>query len=458
MKLYRKEDIKAINENIDTIITKSIELKNEILEPTLVEFKNIIKVVLEFAKKKKRIIYGGYALNVYLKHHKKEPIYNDNLDMYDIEFYSSKALEDSIEIADLLNSKDFKYVQAKEGIHNETYKIFVNFKDIVDITYMPGPIYHKLQYIEIEGIRYIHPELMFIDKLRMYNNLITTFWRIEKEIKRTNMILEYLDIFKIPKDCKENVLDAPDYIRKDIIPKFNNTCIAIGYYAYYYYLFKYTNKEVDLKVPYYEIISTNFYEDCNKIYELLNQNLHNITTKEFYPFSQYLDRRIEYYENNKLILIIYKNYNLCIPYLTIEKKNIKVGPFLLTLMYLMINKVLFQVYDKNYNNILCMIQDLLKLREDYLNKNNKTVMDDTPFRDFIVECTGKTMDQIRVSLLTKLKRYNQKKLVTFQYKPGDKINIENFKFKNTSGNIISNPHFHVIKNKDVNQLQIEDLQ
>lgn len=459
MIFYRNEDINAINNNIKTVIEQATEKRFETLEPTLDEYKSVMKDILSYIKKHKKIVYGGVALNQYLISNKHDPIYDDKHEMYDIEFYSSNVLEDVKNLCDFLHEKKYIHINGKSGAHDETYKIFVNFQNYCDISYMPGPIMRKLPYKEMNGVRYVDPKIMFIDKLRMYNNLLTTSWRIEKEITRTNLMLKYLDIF--PKkvkcsDLKNN--EVSDFIRKTVLPEFSSTCITIGYYAYNYFKYKYKNEDINLHVKYYEMISTNFYYDTNAIYKLLKTKFDTIITKEFYPFTQFFDRRVEYYDSkNNLLLIVYKNNNLCIPYIFIEKKQIKIGPFLLVIMYLMMRSFFLHVYEKDTREYDCMINSLIEIREKYLTREKKTVMDDTPFKDFIIECIGKTEDQMRTYFLKINKKREQKKQTSFNYKPGDNFDPSVYKFKNSSGNIINNTHFHVIQNKNLDELALEDL-
>ena len=65
--MYNQDDIDLIRKNIDIIKDDAMKNKLEIMEPTMTEFKEVYKVILEFIKKKKRIIYGGYAQNHLIK-------------------------------------------------------------------------------------------------------------------------------------------------------------------------------------------------------------------------------------------------------------------------------------------------------------------------------------------------------------------------------------------------------
>ena len=51
------------DQNYDKIIAKTKNVKDKILEPTMDEKNEIYKIVMDFVKRKKRKIYGGFALN-----------------------------------------------------------------------------------------------------------------------------------------------------------------------------------------------------------------------------------------------------------------------------------------------------------------------------------------------------------------------------------------------------------
>jgi hypothetical protein len=149
---------------------------------------NIIK---NFIKKKKRLVYGGMAINELVsKKSIKDAIYTE-LHTPDIEFYSPKPVHDLIELCDILHKKKIKYVVGKEGIHNETFKIFCNFENYCDIGYMPENLYKAVPTVKLDGLYYIDTEFMMIDIYRVYTDPLTSYWRLEKTFTRTARILKH---------------------------------------------------------------------------------------------------------------------------------------------------------------------------------------------------------------------------------------------------------------------------
>lgn len=102
---------------------------------------HIISVVETFLAEKKRIIYGGAAINALLP--KNLQFYGPD-DLPDYDFLTPDALEDCAILMEKYKIAGFKDVETRLGIHEGTYKIFVNYRAAADITEMPKDIYDKL--------------------------------------------------------------------------------------------------------------------------------------------------------------------------------------------------------------------------------------------------------------------------------------------------------------------------
>jgi hypothetical protein len=87
-----------------------------------------------------------------------------------------------------------------------------------------------------------------------------------------------------------------------------------------------------------------------------------------------------------------------------------------------------------------MLENIINLRNNYLKDNNKTVLDNTPFEEFRINCLGETMEQTRRKFLvmSSLENTYEKKKLSFRYdidNPQKKIDINEISFRNISGNI-----------------------
>ena len=118
------------------------------------DVKKIISILEDFLKRKKLVCYGGTAINNILP--LEDQFYDKNIEIPDYDFYSSNALEDSKELADIYFKEGFNEVEAKSGVHHGTYKVYVNFLPVADITFLEKPLFKRVQSegIKVYGILY----------------------------------------------------------------------------------------------------------------------------------------------------------------------------------------------------------------------------------------------------------------------------------------------------------------
>jgi hypothetical protein len=446
--MYRLEDIDIIKKNISDIQSKANYVFKTTYEPTLIEYKDVLNCILQFIKEKKRIIYGGYAQNHLIKiKNDNDAFYSDN-ETPDIEFYSFEPIKDIIDLCDYLyDKKKFKFIQGLEGIHEGTYKLFVNFENYCDITYISKNIYDSIENIEINGLKYSHPNFMYIDYYRIFTDPFSFSFRLDKSFNRYLRLYKHYPIQKsqklslnIKKCPKENL----DIIRKKIIH--NSKYIVIGKYAYNYYSSK-INKEL-INIDFYELITINYDDEIQKIYKKLKKYFKNITIKEYYPFFEFFGKKIEFYIDNILLLKVYDNNNKCIVNKFSEKKKCYFGTNQLVILYLISNYYYFKINKKilDENNHLIMLYNFINFKNEYLNLKSKTVLDKTPFEDFIINCSGIALDLRRESFLDKNSKKKKGLRLNFRYNPSDKKIIPpNYVFANSSGNEVINNKNLILK-------------
>ncbi len=152
------------------------------------EIKRIITILENFLRRKKQICYGGTAINNILP--KQDQFYNKDIEIPDYDFLSATALEDAKELVDIYVADGFQEVEAKSGKHHGTYKVFVNFIPVADITYIPKDLFNsiKKEAIQVAGISYSPPNLL---RMNMYLELSrpagdTSRW--EKVLKRLTLL------------------------------------------------------------------------------------------------------------------------------------------------------------------------------------------------------------------------------------------------------------------------------
>jgi hypothetical protein len=132
------------------------------------ELLRALDTVKQFLKKKRRVCYGGTAMNAILPAEKH--FYDPEFDVPDYDFFTPELEDDVEEIVATLKRANFKEVYEKMGIHEGTKKILVNYIPIADITHLSPTIYRVFfkRSIIREKIHYTDPEIL---RMMMYLEL-----------------------------------------------------------------------------------------------------------------------------------------------------------------------------------------------------------------------------------------------------------------------------------------------
>lgn len=180
------------------------------------EIKKMISILEKFLKKKKLICYGGTAINNLLP--KEAQFYDYDIEIPDYDFFSPTPVKHAKELANIYLSEGFDEVEAKAGVHHGTYKVFVNFIPIADITYQPSKLFKTIKKTSIvkEGIYYAPPNLL---KMSMYLELSRPkgdVSRWEKVAKRSQLLNKYYPL--LPGNLKCNKIK----VHKELIPNISS--------------------------------------------------------------------------------------------------------------------------------------------------------------------------------------------------------------------------------------------
>lgn len=130
---FGKKEIKA---NIQRLTNDINDLKKN--KPYLKKLK--IHVV-DFLKRNNVIVYGGIALNNRLP--ESDKIYAET-DLPDYDCYHYDALKCIKKLAIYLKNHKYEFIEVYEALHEKTYKLTVEFKQICDITLIDKKSYDLL--------------------------------------------------------------------------------------------------------------------------------------------------------------------------------------------------------------------------------------------------------------------------------------------------------------------------
>ena len=152
------------------------------------DIQKIIDIVEEFIKKKKLVCYGGTAINNILP--EEDQFYDKDIEVPDYDFFSMNALDDAKELADIYYKKGFLDVEAKSGQHHGTYKVFVNYMAVADITFIPKEIYNviKKDAISVGSILYAPPNFLRMSMYLELSRPAGDISRWEKVLKRLALL------------------------------------------------------------------------------------------------------------------------------------------------------------------------------------------------------------------------------------------------------------------------------
>ena len=355
------------------------------------DIKKMITILENFLIRKKCICYGGTAINNILP--KSDQFYNREAEIPDYDFYSKTALEDAKELSDIYFNEGFTDVEAKSGVHKGTYKVFVNFIPIADITFMNSEIYDNLEKesIKILGIHYCPPNYLRMSMYLELSRPAGDVSRWEKVLKRLTLLNKHYPL-KPEINCKKvKISNEEDKIKEDIFTNIRDSCIEqgavfFGGYATYLYS-RYMPKDIQKltnKVPQFDVISENA-DKCALIVKerLVESGIKSVKIVEYDNIDDIIPKHFEIKIYKKSYAYIYKpiachNYNV----IEINKNKINIAT-----IDTMMSFYLAFIYTNNkyYNKdrILCLAKYLFEVEQH--NRLEQTGI----LKRFTTTCYGK---------------------------------------------------------------------
>ena len=405
------------------------------------KMKDIIAIVERFIKKHELVCYGGTAINNILP--EEAQFYDKKTEIPDYDFYSANALEHAKDLADEFYENGFSEVEAKSGMHHGTYKVFVNFVGIADITQLDPTLFKNIRAdaIKADGILYAPPNLL---RMGMYLELSRPegdVSRWEKVSKRLALLNKHhplraegctpdkmLQPFQTPKkgvrkhahvrspttaddiDEAHPHKDEPEEVRlfRTVRNAFiDEDLVFFGGYAishYARYLPK-TEKALFAQIPHFDVLSVDPEASASKLKERLEDNdFTNVVITKHSGIGEIVP---EHYEiavgkSNEPVAFIYKPV-ACHSYNAIQmgKRQVRIAS-----TDTMLSLYLAMIYtDKPYydvKRILCMCKQLYDIQQR--NRLKQTGL----LRRFGITCYGKqeTLDDIKAA---KAEKYQELK-------------------------------------------------
>lgn len=410
------------------------------------DVQKIIDIVEEFIKKKKLICYGGTAINNILP--EEDQFYNKEVEVPDYDFFSQNALKDAKELADIYYKKGFIDVEAKSGQHHGTYKVFVNYMAVADITYLPKQIYSAIKddAMSVGGIMYAPPNFLRMSMYLELSRPAGDISRWEKVLKRLSLLNKNYPITDINCNNVDFQREMADKVNQDKVydtvknTLINQGVVFFGGFAnvlYSQYMPTNLRKKIE-NVADFDVLSNDPEQTAEVIKERLSDNgITNVKIIKQPAVGEIVPEHYEVSIGNDSILFIYKpigchSYNI----LMMKGKKVKVATidtmlsFYLAFIYA--NK---PYYNQFIERILCMSKFLFDVQQK--NRLSQKGL----LKRFSITCYGhqESVEEMKAEKAAKYKEFKKtdnKKMFEewfLNYKPDDiKTEKEDNKIKNNT--------------------------
>ncbi len=385
------------------------------------DVKNIINILEKFLKDKKLICYGGTAINNILP--EEDQFYDKSVEIPDYDFYSMNALDDAKELADIYFDNGFKEVEAKAGVHFGTYKVFVNFIAVADITYLEKSLFKKIQKeaIKVDDILYAPVNFLRMNMYKELSRPTGDISRWEKVLKRLILLNKNYPLRGENCDPKlfqrefENV-DVEKQTKLYYIVRnafIEQGVVFFGGFASFLYssYMPASQRKIFQKTPDFDVLS----EDPEQSANLMKKHLEKLHYKEVKIIKHkgvgeiipiHYSVIVTINDIDETVAFIYEplschSYNVIIK----NKKSIKVAT-IDTMLYFYFA---FFYSGRDYydtNRILCMAQYLFSVQQKN-RLEQKGVL-----KRFTIKCYGKpddTLDEVRNNKALKYKELKNKR-------------------------------------------------
>ena len=372
----------------------------------------MIAILEKFLRRKKCICYGGTAINNILPEQAR--FYDKTLEIPDYDFYSPDALADAKELADNYKEAGFSDIEAKSGVHHGTFKVFVNYTPIADITYLHPVIYKSIlkDAIRIDGINYAPPDFLRMGMYLELSRPAGDVSRWEKVLKRLTLLNAHYPL-KLSGKCsagdfghKKTKLSQMYFEVRDAF--IDQGVVFIGGYASRLYSrYAPDSQKTTLKsIPDFDVLSETPGKCAAAIVErLTNAKFAQVRKVAHPPIGEIVPEAIEIRVGNESVAFIYKPV-ACHNYNVIEVKNRKIK--VATIDTMMSFYLAFYYADKSPDykrRILCLSKYLFEIEQ-----KNRLVQNGA-LKRFSVSCYGKqpTLETMRAERMAKFEELKDRR-------------------------------------------------
>ena len=390
-----------MNEELEQALVDNLKQQKEVRKQKYTRPELFI-IIEEFMIKNRLIGYGGMAINALLPINKQ--FYSD-IDVPDYDFFSPTAEKHAIELSNKIYKLN-QEVEVKSALFEGTYKIFVNFIPIVDITQIDKELFdnfHK-STIRHHGIYYAPYNYLRMSMYQELSRPMGDLSRWQKVYQRLSLLNESQPL--LVRSCNISETNKLNSLNKKIFETMTDRMkpfIWLGDYAMRYYQHLFPKKyQVDLENCLY-IQVNNEKEVWDKLKDMNYRTIKH--SNKFITFYQVFINEI-----SMLYVILTDS---CQSYNIINDVKIASYDTMLSIYYIL--SFMTQIKELNPNKLLsyCFLLESIKDKKDKV------------LRRFRIPCNGvqKSYEQIRQERDKKYKIYKKSgkyRNMFFRYDPKSK--------------------------------------
>lgn len=395
----------------------------------------ILNIVRDFIIDKQLICYGGTAINDILP--REHQFYDYETDIPDYDFFSPNAMEHAKELCDLFKTENVHSIESKNAFIQGTYKVFINFVAVADVTQVDKNFYDYLlkHNLKRDKLLYTPPEFLRMSLHQELARPLGDITRWEKVYSRLQVLNNYFPILTKNKlkNYYEDKLDLTDNETKEVYELLfdhfkKNKMIFCNFDITIRLLHKYMKIRLKFKKDFTDIFIM-YTENLTKfIRQLKDKKITELDIKKIKSTYKFVGNYVYLYYKERLIGIIFAT-NSCLSYNIVKykRKEIFVGNIdtLLNLYF-----TLLLINDIPLNNIV--IKEVID-KLQYIVNNYKNILDNyehisgipDKLNRFNLPCYGKQEDKEDVlkERSTKYKKYRKNKTskeyqkLFFKYSP-----------------------------------------
>ena len=266
-------------EELQVAINENLQFQKKIKRKTYTK-PELFNIINDYISKNELICYGGMAINNIIP--KKSERFYDEIDIPDYDCFTKNAIIHAKKLSQILRN-DYENIEVKSAMFKGTYKIFVNFIPIVDLTDIESDLFNKIKQssLIINNIYYASPNY-----LRM--NIHLELSRPLGDVTRWSKIYQRLDLLNKyhPFIYNKNIIKTHvNYPQYNNLTELCKKWVILGEYAMKYFKFpvKYNKSNSNIFVlaesleEIIQILNSEGYKYNIKYYS--NKFIHN-----FYEF------------------------------------------------------------------------------------------------------------------------------------------------------------------------------